>query len=71
MLRSAFFGVGRVPGLSMATFYGGKAVWNSAQGKNPTSNMSQEGNANSHAAAYHWLSTSTKLREIRVGVKPR
>jgi hypothetical protein len=64
MLRSAAGGLGYVDGLSHATYWSGKMVWNVARIKNPFENISQDGNANAPNAARMWLQEGMKLDEI-------
>ncbi len=67
MLRSAFYGVGALPGGPLWThgmYFGAKAVWNVASKRSPWSGMSEPGNRNAPLAAAMWLQEGMKLREI-------
>jgi hypothetical protein len=64
MLRSAAGGLGVIPGLSHATYWSGKSIWNAARGKNPLENISQEGNKNAPNAARYWLESGISLENL-------
>jgi RHS repeat-associated protein len=64
MLRSSFYGYGRIPGMSFIIYGVGKRAWNIANGVEPTRNMDQERHQNAPKAAYFWLSQGLTLREI-------
>ncbi|WP_162172812.1 RHS repeat-associated core domain-containing protein, partial [Snodgrassella communis] len=64
MLRSSFYGYGRIPGVSILIHGVGKGIWNIANRVAPTQNMDQERHQNAAKAAYFWLSQGLTLREI-------
>lgn len=64
MLRSSFYGYGRIPGMSILIYNAGKMTWNVMNRAKPRQNMDIERHQNAAKAAYFWLREGLTLREI-------